>query len=115
MKVMSVNKSQSCAETEPFALQVTGEDMLPEFRPGHIVVVDPGGVVRDGCFAVIRNGQEWVLRQLELRSGTCFCKALNGPHSGDDGVDEVDMDRIVGVVSQRRGIRRSQLKRYDQA
>ncbi len=32
-----------CGASEPFALRVMGDDMAPEFRDGHIIIVDPGG------------------------------------------------------------------------
>ena len=42
----------SCGASEPFALRVIGDDMLPEFEDGHIIIIDPGGHVKDGCFVV---------------------------------------------------------------
>jgi len=35
----------SCSEAEPFALQVHGDSMEPEFTHGCVIVVDPAGVM----------------------------------------------------------------------
>ncbi|MCP4469593.1 MAG: hypothetical protein GY815_02715 [Gammaproteobacteria bacterium] len=32
-----------CSASEPFASCVLSDDMAPEFRDGHIIIVDPGG------------------------------------------------------------------------
>lgn len=41
-----------------FALQIEGESMLPEFRPGDRVLVDPSLSPRPGDFVVARNHKE---------------------------------------------------------
>ncbi len=33
----------SCSEAEPFALQVHGDSMEPEFKHGCVIVIDPAG------------------------------------------------------------------------
>ncbi len=45
-----------CEASEPFALRVIGDDMLPEFEDGNIVIVDPGGLVKSGCYVVAKVG-----------------------------------------------------------
>ena len=45
----------SCSEAEPFALQVHGDSMEPEFKHGCIIVVDPAGVLKNECFVVAKN------------------------------------------------------------
>jgi len=37
-----------CAASEPFALRVLGDSMLPEFADGSIIIIDPAGAIRDG-------------------------------------------------------------------
>jgi len=37
-----------CSESEPYALRVLGDSMLPEFKEGVVIVIDPAGAIRDG-------------------------------------------------------------------
>ena len=39
--------------TEPYALQVIGDSMTPEFEDGNIIIVDPGVALYNGAYAVI--------------------------------------------------------------
>lgn len=43
--------------TGAFALRIEGESMLPEFRDGDVVVIDPAIVPRPGDFVVTRSSQ----------------------------------------------------------
>ena len=45
----------ACNGSESFALQVLGPSMAPEFPAGCIVIVEPAGVVTDGCFVVAEH------------------------------------------------------------
>ena len=100
----------NCSASEPFALRVIGDDMAPEFVDGHIIVIDPGGRVRSGCYVVANHDGEMIFRQLLLDEGHYRLVATNNdlPEITLSGIDD-----IVGVVSQRSGKRRSQHKRYD--
>ncbi len=101
----------SCGASEPFALRVLGDDMLPEFEEGHIIVIDPGGAVKNGCFVVASTNDEYIFRQLFIENNQYILRALQS------GFDEIvltnGINDIVGVVSQRAGRRRSEHKRYD--
>jgi DNA polymerase V len=101
----------NCSASEPFALRVIGDDMVPEFRNGHIIIVDPGGRVISGCFVIARLGEEMIFRQLQVDDGRWLLRAL------DSSVDDIPLVNgladIVGVISQRSGKRRSEHKRYD--
>lgn len=101
----------SCGASEPFALRVIGDDMLPEFQDGHIIVIDPGGAVRDGCYVVANPNDEFIFRQLFIEDNRYVLRA------SQPGFDEIELTNgigdIVGVVSQRAGRRRSEHKRYD--
>ncbi len=100
-----------CEASEPFALRVIGDDMLPEFEDGNIVIVDPGGLVKSGCYVVAKVGEDTLLRQLHIDSSSYRLTALQA------GVTELVLENglndIVGVISQRSGRRRHQHKRYD--
>ena len=100
----------NCSASEPFALRVIGDDMAPEFVDGHIIVIDPGGRVSNGCYVVANHGGEMIFRQLQVEDGRYKLIATNNdlPEISLSGIDD-----IVGVVSQRSGKRRSEHKRYD--
>ncbi len=100
-----------CEASEPFALRVIGDDMLPEFEDGNIVIVDPGGLVKSGCYVVAKAGEDTLLRQLQIDNSSYRLIALK------PGIDEIELANglkdVVGVISQRTGRRRHQHKRYD--
>lgn len=101
----------SCGASEPFALRVLGDDMLPEFEEGHIIVIDPGGSVRNGCYVVAQTEGEYIFRQLFIEQGVFILKATQAGHPEiklENGLQD-----LVGVVSQRSGRRRKEHKRYD--
>ncbi len=105
-----MNEVTQCSASEPFALRVIGDDMAPEFCDGNIVVVDPGGLVKSGCFVVVRIDGDVLLRQLQIANNRYRLNALR------EGMAELSLggtDNIVGVVSQRAGRRRRERKRYD--
>ena len=100
----------NCSASEPFALRVIGDDMAPEFTDGHIIVIDPGGRVTDGCYVVANHRGQMIFRQLEIVDQRYRLVAAN------KNLPEIELDGIadiVGVVSQRSGKRRSEHKRYD--
>ncbi len=101
----------NCSASEPFALRVIGDEMLPEFHDGHIIIVDPGGRVVSGCYVIARHRGEMIFRQLIAEQGGWLLHAL------DDQVADFPLEKgladIVGVISQRSGKRRSEHKRYD--
>lgn len=107
----SVDYGQTgCSSSEPFALRVVGESMVPEFRSGHIVIVDPAYPVVSGAFVVVDLGGEVILgryvtdgslRRLEFLNPDFEAITLTTPH------------QIKGVVIQRSGRRRVETRHYD--
>jgi len=100
----------SCGAVEPFALQVLGEDMTPEFQHGHIIIVDPGGTLKDGCFVVAKYEDAYIFRQLVMRDDKLSLQALQPGHPK---IPLQGQDEIIGVVTQRSGRRRKEHKRYE--
>lgn len=99
-----------CASAEPFALMVLGESMLPEFAHGDIVVVEPGGLARDGAFVVAGSEGDWGLRQLARRGDGWLLRTLSG---GEAPLEVPDLATVRGVVIQRsRPGRRRESKSY---
>ena len=107
----NLSDGSSCAEAEPFALQVIDNSMEPEFAQGCIIIIDPTGIVRDGAyvFAVAPN-DEYIFRQLRSDEGRYMLIALNAQYAP---IEISGLERIEGVITQRAGKRRSYHKRYD--
>lgn len=100
----------ACSAAEPFALRVLGDSMEPEFREGHIVIVDPDMPATHGAFVVVEYAGDTVLRQFAVEAGRTYLKPLN------DGYVTVELNgphRIHGVVIQRATPgKRKELKHY---
>jgi len=100
----------SCSAKEPFGLMALGDSMLPEFKHGTVIVVDPEAVARDGSFVVIKVNDEYILRQLLIEENKLFAKALN--ESMNEEIIQLEgIEQIIGVVIQQ-GSRRKNLKKY---
>lgn len=85
--------------------------MEPEFEHGCIIVVDPEGRVKDGCFVVANHNDEFYFRQLVIDGERLLLKCVN--HAYDEIVELPGLDAIHGVISQKSGVRRKDRKRYD--
>ena len=99
-----------CAAGEPFALRVLGDMMEPEFEHGCVIVIDPEGHVKDGCFVVARHNDEFFFRQLVIEDQRYLLKCLN--HAYEEVVEISGTDAIQGVVIQKAGRRRKDRKHY---
>lgn len=100
----------SCAAGEPFALQVLGDDMEPEFEHGVIIVVDPEGVVENGCYVVAVVNEEYTFRQLVWdEQQRYFLKPLNAAYAT---IEVPGLHVVKGVVVQKAGRRRRDRKHY---
>ena len=99
----------NCAGSEPFALQVLGDSMAPEFPDGCVVVSEPGSAVHDGCYVIADYKGEIILRQLRLTASEWHLEPLNPkyPHLKIDGPES-----IRGIVIQRAGRRRADRQSY---
>ena len=104
-------EATGCSAAEPFALRVLGDMMEPEFEHGCIILVDPEGYVKDGCFVVARHNNEFFFRQLVIDGERLLLKCLN--HAYDEVVELAGLNAIHGVISQKSGARRKDRKRYD--
>jgi len=98
-----------CGASEPFALRVLGDSMEPEFADGAVIVIDPGGVVRDGAFVFADHNGEYIFRQLEIRGSQLLLQPLN---RGYPTLELDGLDAIKGIVVQRAARRRSEHKHY---
>jgi len=99
----------SCSEAEPFALQVHGDSMEPEFRHGCIIIVDPAGVIEHECYVVAENADGLIFRQLLMQDGRYILHPLNESYENEE---IPGADKIVGVITQQAGRRRRDHKSY---
>ena len=99
----------NCADHAPFALQVLGDSMEPEFSEGMIVIVEPGSNVSSGCYVVAQHEGEYLLRQFVLADARCLLKPLNVSYPT---LALESMQAIRGRVIQRAGKRRKDHKSY---
>jgi DNA polymerase V len=94
---------------EPFALRVLGDSMAPEFVEGHIIIIEPDGVVSNGSYVFAVYEEEYIFRQLCIENGQYFLKPLNDKYPT---LEISSLDAIKGVITQRAGTRRKEHKRY---
>lgn len=99
-----------CSGGEVFALRVLGQSMAPEFAEGEIVIVEPGGAVRDGSYVLARHDDEWIFRQLRIGADGWTLHPLN-PAWPDLALS--DLGAVHGVILQKAVPGRRRLaKRY---
>ena len=94
-------EDSGCSGGESFALRVLGDDMQPEFNEGDIIIVEPDGALKDGCFVLAQHGGEWLFRQL-ARRGTGWClRALNPMRADLPELPLADLGAVRGLVIQK--------------
>lgn len=101
--------TSKCAESEPYALMVLGDSMLPEFREGDVIVIEPDGAVRDGSYVIAYHKDEYIFRQLSIREERWFLKPLNDAYPTEELPGP---DAIKGVITQKKSRGRGQRKSY---
>lgn len=99
----------SCSESEPFALQVHGDSMEPEFKHGCVIIIDPAGVIENECFVVAENQDGLIFRQLFIEDGRYILRPLN-PVYDEEEIEGIN--KITGLVTQQAGRRRKDRKFY---
>lgn len=91
-----------CSGGESFALRVLGDDMLPEFREGDIIIVEPDGALRDGCFVLACPGGDWMLRQLVQTESGWLLRVLNpAACTIAPELELADLAPVKGLVIQK--------------
>ena len=108
--IQAVNEASNCAGSEPYALMVLGDSMLPEFEEGEIIVVEPSGLVKDGSYVIAYVNDEYIFRQIVKRDDGWMLKPLN-PLYENIPVSGIEVARGVVIMKKRPG-KRSEQKRY---
>ncbi len=102
----------NCSGNELVALMVLGDDMLPEFIEGEILVIEMGRPASEGAFVIAEVAKEdFIFRQLKRdETGGWLLHALN-PAYADTAI--VGLESIKGVVIHKRNSRsRKSVKFY---
>ncbi|RKZ48531.1 MAG: S24 family peptidase [Candidatus Parabeggiatoa sp. nov. 3] len=94
---------------EPFALRVLEDSMTPEFVEGHIIIIEPDGVVQNGSYVFAVYEDEYIFRQLLIENQQYFLKPLNDHYPT---LEISSLDAVKGVITQRSGTRRKEHKYY---
>ena len=94
---------------DPFALRVLGDSMAPEFKEGHIIIIEPDGEIKSGSYVFAMYDDEYIFRQLVIENDQHFLKPLNDKYPI---LNISSLDAIKGVVTQRAGTRRKEHKNY---
>lgn len=88
-----------CSLSEPYALQVLGQDMEPEFPDKCIVIIDPSDKCGDGAYVFIEvEDSRWFRQYREDAHGNRWLSAVN------DLYPDIELNglefRILGVIIQ---------------
>ncbi|KPJ90200.1 MAG: hypothetical protein AMJ53_14550 [Gammaproteobacteria bacterium SG8_11] len=101
--------NQGCTAAEPYALRVLGDNMLPEFKDGQIIIVDPAYPPCHGAFVVVNYRGEYLFGQLLKEANRQWLHYLNNAQAS---VELLEPFEFKGVVIQRGG-RRKDIKHYN--
>jgi SOS-response transcriptional repressor LexA len=107
-----MNTGSGCSASEPFALRVLGDSMLPEFAEGAVIIIDPAGTIRDGCYVMAEYKNEYIFRQLRIVDEKYYLQPLNDLY---DTVEISGQEVIQGVITQQAGRRRKDRKHYNKS
>lgn len=104
---MTIDQSHTgCSESEPFALQVLGDDMAPEFPDGCIIVGEPNAVISNGSYVIARHDGEYIFRRLHIdeSSGKWTLSALKEglPVLSISGRDDVRAKVVQSSMGRRK-------------
>lgn len=91
--------SSKCEENEPYALMVLGDSMEPEFKEGDVIVIEPGGHVKDGSYVIAYHNDEYIFRQLRIRKDGWYLSPLNPAYVSEKLTNAED---VKGVITQKK-------------
>jgi len=83
--------------------------MEPEFEDGCIIVIDPEGVITDGCYVLAHHDDGYIFRQLIYADDKYLLRTLQ---EGHETIELPDLAPVAGVIVQRAGRRCTDRKHY---
>ena len=104
----AVEEGGGCTSKAPFALQVLGDSMEPEFLDGVVVIIDPNHPAAHGTYVVADYDGETTFRQFIIRDEKKYLVALNEGYPAIEIINEL---QIRGVITQRSRSRRHGFKK----
>jgi phage repressor protein C with HTH and peptisase S24 domain len=103
------NSLSSCSGSEPFALQVLGDSMEPEFPDKCIVIIEPNDSCSSGAYVFAEvEGSRWFRKYVKDDRG----ERLVAENSDYPEIPLEGMEWQVHGIIVQRNIRR-QVKHYD--
>jgi len=103
-------QSTGCSMHEPYALQVLGDEMAPEFPDRCIVIIEPTNQFGNGCYVFAEvEGVRWFRKYIKDTGGRERLVAENRVYP-DIELDGLEWG-VLGVIIQRN-VRRK-IKHYD--
>ncbi len=98
-----------CSMREPYALQVLGNEMEPEFPDRCIVIIEPNATCQDGMFVFAEvEGVRWFRQYRRDADGRERLVALNALYPE---IDLTGLDwKVLGIIVQRN--LRRKIKHY---
>lgn len=104
-----IENSNTCTKREAFALLVLGDSMMPEFKDGNVIVIDPEAEIKNNSFVFAKHQEEYIFRQLEIKNNKYFLKPLNPTYPT---LEIPDLKSVEGVIISGGGTRRRDRKSY---
>lgn len=87
------------ADEHAYALEISGDSMVPVFRPGDRIIVSPGAEVRPGDRVVVKTrGGEVLVKELKRQTRTALELASANPDFPDRSVARTDVDWVARVL-----------------
>lgn len=107
---MSDQAQSQCEGNEPYALMVLGDSMLPEFKEGDIIIIEPSGVIANESYVIAYHNDEYIFRQLIIDDDKFYLKPLNESYT----MEEISgLDVIKGKITQKKfSSKRKDIKFY---
>jgi SOS-response transcriptional repressor LexA len=101
-----------CSLHEPFALQVLGDSMEPEFPDKCVVIIEPTDRCRSGMYIFVEvEGVRWFRQYVKEADGREWLYALN------DLYPEIELTglewKVLGIIIQRNIRRKVQRYTYE--
>ncbi len=101
-----------CEELSPFALQVQGDSMEPEFPDKAIVVIDPGYPPENGLYIACDYLGDTALRRLVIDGERRFLKAENPAYPTVEVTAPLKIHGVIVQKTTREKGKRRQVTHY---
>ena len=103
--------TSGCASSEPFALQVLGDSMEPEFPDQCIVIIEPSEQRIPGSYVFVEvEDVRWFRQYLRDDDGTERLVAVNDHYPP---IELSDLDwKVLGLITQRNVRRKVKHYKY---